>query len=294
MCDAEDALQNGLVRAWRGLQKFEGRASLRTWLYRVATNACLDLIADRRGRTMPYTVTPPGAIDDHPGLELEPRWLEPFPDAMLDDGPDAMYTRRESIRLAFVIALNALPARQRAVLLLREVVAMSAEETAEILGITVVASNSLLQRARETLAALPRLRAADPAPAVVADVLAKYLHAWESGDANALIAILRRDAISSMPPNPLWLSGADVVGAYVAKYVFAGGPIRLVPYAANGAPAFAVYQRRGAAFSLQALTVLELDGDRVAAFHSFLTLDPKLSAARYGLASEVETIPRIA
>jgi RNA polymerase sigma-70 factor (ECF subfamily) len=260
LSDAEDALQDTLVRVWRGLDAFEGRASLRTWLYRVTTNTCLNFVSARRARTLPYTERPAGHPDDK--VDAEPHWLEPFPDTLLDDGPDATYSRREAVRLAFVVALQALPARQRAVLLLREVVALSAEETAEALELTVPACNSLLQRARTALEDQPRVRATP----IAADIVEKYMRAWEAADANALIAILRADVISSMPPNPLWLRGPADFIAYMQTYVWAGGPVKLVPFATNASPAFAVYQRD----QLVSLNVLELDGDRIAAMHHFL------------------------
>jgi RNA polymerase sigma-70 factor (ECF subfamily) len=276
--DAEDALQNGLVRAWKSLATFERRASLRTWLYRVTTNSCIDVLAERRNRSMPHEVAPSGSADEPGAHDSEPRWIEPFPDALLDDGPEAVYSRRESIRLAFVVALHALPARQRAVLVLRDVVAMSAEETAEALELTVPACNSLLQRARATLEQQPR-RPPAATTSEHADLLARYVHAWESGDARGLIAILRHDAISSMPPNVLWLAGAELIAEYMTKFVWAGGPIRLVATAASGAPAFGVYQLRDGVRAFSGLSIVELDAGAITAIHTFLAVDP----ARYSL-----------
>jgi RNA polymerase sigma-70 factor (ECF subfamily) len=286
LSDAEDALQDSLVRAWRGLPKFEGRASLRTWLYRVTTNACLTLIAARRARSMPHLELPVGVAGDAYELDLEPRWLEPFPDALLeDDRPDAIYGRREAIRLAFIAALQRLPARQRATLILRDVVAMSAEETAATLEMTVEAANSLLQRARANLEVVP-MRAA-PTDRSLAELLARYLRAWEDRDANALIALLRADAIASMPPSSLWVQGAQAVIDCMVQLVWSGGELRLVPYAANAQPAFAIYQARDGVMTLSALSVVELDGDIVASIHSFLTVDPKFHAQRYRLAEQL-------
>ena len=271
LTDAEDALQDSLVRAWRHLGGFEGRSSLRTWLYRVATNACLDLIAERRGRTLPHLVTP-----DDP----DPTWLEPFPDASIEDDPetrpDAVYARREATRLAFVAALQRLPARQRAILILRDVVALSAEEAAVALDISVATANSLLQRARDELGAEPHRKTRSAA--MHDDLLARFLRAWESGDPAQLIALLRRDAIMSMPPAALWLSGRDAVVDFVVANVWPYGPLRLVATAANDAPAFAVYLPDGFGW----LMVVELDHDCVSAFHSFRAIDP----ARYGFASQ--------
>jgi RNA polymerase sigma-70 factor (ECF subfamily) len=289
--DAEDALQDGLVKAWRGLARFEGRSTLRGWLYRVVTSACLDLLAARRARSMPYLAAADGEVDDQTQPDLEPRWLEPFPDALVDEDvrPDARYARRESIRLAFVVAVQALPARQRANLMLRDVVAMSAEETAVALEISVTASNSLLQRARETLddrrAQLP-----PPGPRAELDVLlARYVCAWELGDTAGLVALLREDAISSMPPNPLWLAGRAAIGAYMDRHVFSMGAIRLLPVAVNDAPAFAVYQQRGQGFGFMAISVLGVEPGGIGAIHSFLAIDPTLSPARYGLPAMLDS-----
>jgi RNA polymerase sigma-70 factor (ECF subfamily) len=287
LADAEDALQESLVRAWRGLPRFEGRSSLRAWLYRVTTNACLNLIAARRARSLPHLALPAGSPDDVVALDLESPWLEPFPDDLLEADPatrpDAIYTSREAIRLAFISALQRLPGRQRATLILRDVVALSAEETAAALELTVAACNSLLQRARASLEVAPAPAVTDPT--TLTELLARYLRAWEGADANALIALLRADAIASMPPSPLWVVGAQAVIDCMVRLVWSGGELRLVPYAANAAPAFAVYQRRGEVMALAALSVVELDGGAIAAIHSFLTADPSFHAARYGLAA---------
>lgn len=273
--DAEDALQDAMLRAWRARDSFEGRASLRTWLYRIATNACLDLVAERRGRSMPYLERPPG----DPSAS-DAAWLEPFPDALIEDDPehrpDALYTRREATRLAFVTALQRLPARQRAVLILRDVVALSAEEVAETLDITVATANSLLQRARDTLGQPHRRPPVDAAR--LADMLARYLRAWETGDTGELIALLKVDAITSMPPVPLWLAGRDAIVAYMVEHVLPGGPLRLLPCAANGEPGFAVYRPGGFA----SISLLDFDDDGLVAFHSFMAVDP----VRFGLPRE--------
>jgi RNA polymerase sigma-70 factor, ECF subfamily len=272
LSDAEDALQDALVRAWRGLADFEARSSLRTWLYRIATNACIDLIADRRGRTLPDRV----ADDDG-----EPRWLEPFPDALIDDdGPAAIYARREATRLAFVAALQRLPPRQRAMLILRDVVGLSAEEAAAALDVSVASGTSLLQRAREALEQ-PARRREPPEPAALAELLARFVRAWERGDARELIALLRHDALTTMPPVRLWFRGAGAIVEYMAAHVFPDGPVQLVPIALNAGPGFAIY-RRGA---FAALTVLDVEGDAIAAFHSFMAVDP----ARYQLAVSYRT-----
>lgn len=279
--DAEDLLQDSLLRAWRGLASFEGRASLRTWLYRVTTNTCLNALASARVRSMPHVTLPEGAPDDDPPPQLEPVWLEPYPDAQLPDDaadrPDAVYARRESIRLAFIIALQQLPPRQRAVLLLRDVIALSAEETAELVELSLAACNSLLQRAREGIK-VPRAASADDADH--SELLSRYVSAWESGDAAALVAVLREDAIASMPPSPLWVRGHDAIIATMRRLVWTGPALQLVPFAANGAPAFAMYQEREGVMTFAAITVLGVAGGAISSIDSFLAVDP----ARYGLA----------
>src|SRR4051812_23927652 len=177
--DAEDALQETLVRAWRAVEKFEGRASLRTWLYKIATNACLDFIANRKARTMPELAGPAGTAE----IEGEPLWLEPLPE------PDAAFANREAVRLPFIIPPPGLPPRQRATLILRDVVSLSAEETAAALDSSVASVNSALQRARATLQEHPRAKA-EPIGGAIGELLGRYLKAWESGDAAGLIAIL--------------------------------------------------------------------------------------------------------
>jgi RNA polymerase sigma-70 factor (ECF subfamily) len=290
LSDAEDALQDSLLRAWRGLSQFEGRSSLRTWLYRVTTNACLDLLAERRGRSLPHLVHLPGASDAAVAQDLEPVWLEPFPDAWLEDDPetrpDAIYARREATRLAFIAALQRLPARQRAILILRDVVALSAEESATTLGITVATANSLLQRARATLEAQPYRRPVPTDPDALRELLARFLSAWERGDPEALIAVLARDAISSMPPATLWLQGTADIVAFMAAKVWPRGRFRLLPCAVNDAPAFAVYLASGGdPPTLMSLTLLEIDGGTVSAFHSFMAAAPRFDPARYLLAA---------
>lgn len=305
LSDAEDALQDSLLRAWRGIAGFEGRSSLRTWLYRVTTHACFDLISGRRAerragppgdgpaerpdRSMPYLVGPPGAVDDPPAHDLEAVWLEPFPDALLEDDPetrpDAVYERREATRLAFVAALQRLPARQRAIVILRDVVALSAEEAAAALEITVATANSLLQRARDTLEAQPRRRPAPADPGALRELLARFVSAWEAGNPQELIAVLAHDAITSMPPAALWLQGAGDIAAFMVAYVWPRGRFQLVPCAVNDAPAFGVYARSGDSMALMALTVLELGHGAVSAFHSFMAASPRFVPARYGLAA---------
>jgi RNA polymerase sigma-70 factor (ECF subfamily) len=260
--DAEDALQETLVRAWRGFDQFEGRASLRTWLYKIATNTCLDLLTSKRSRTMPE-------LNDA-SSESEPLWLEPFPE------PEAAFANREAIRLAFIVALQVLPPRQRATLILRDVVGMSADETAAALDTSVAAVNSALQRAREALDEQPRAQRA-PITEAIGELLGRYLRAWESGDADGLVALLTRDAVLSMPPMPMWFRGPEAIAEFVRTNIFPRGELRLVPCRANGAPAFGVYQAGG----FIGVSVVDVDGGHVAGIHTFLGVDP----APFGLAA---------
>ena len=266
--DAEDAYQETLVRAWRGRDRFEGKASLRTWLHRIATNVCLDAIGDRKGRVMRQG--PPHPPDAPlPAPVTDPIWLDPIPDTWIDDRectPDARYLARESVTIAFMTALQVLPARQRAVLLLRDVVGLSAEETGAALDMTVAAVNSALQRARAALDDAGPRRAPAPIDAIGAALLSRYVRALESADWSELLAILRDDAVWAMPPMPVWIDGAPAIAAFHAR-VLGGTANRLVATTANGAPAFAVYQDG----QLTALGVLDLDRDRIAAIHTFLT-----------------------
>src|ERR1700730_939854 len=247
--DAEDQTQETLLRAWRSLDKFEGRASARAWLYRIATNACLDEL-DRRGRRLlpPMLGSPSQAFIPGAGLIDETPWLEPFPDAWLEvpdssPGPEARYETREAIELAFVAALQRLGPRQRAVLLLRDVLGWSARDVAALLDVSVQAANSSLQRARARLdpSATPRtgrLAAADERALVE-----RYIGAWERGDVQAFAALLAEDVVLSMPPLAQWYMGPAATADFF-RFVTSpngGGPFRLVPTRANGTLAFGVY-----------------------------------------------------
>jgi len=274
--DADDAVQETIVRAWRSLDRFEGRASLRTWLHRIATNVCLDTLSDGARRMRPFEERPATAVE-HATLDTRERthWLEPIPDARAlpaDADPFQLAVLRQSIRLAFVAALQHLPPRQRAVLLLTEVLGWSAAEVAESLEMTVAAVNSSLQRARATVAA----RNGYASPAALeeeqADLLERYVAAFQSYDVDALVSLLRDDAAFSMPPYTLWLQGPEPVRAWLEGPGAACRGSRLVPVAASGSPAFAQY-RRGEAdgtYEAWALIVLELAGDRIAGWNSFL------------------------
>jgi RNA polymerase sigma-70 factor, ECF subfamily len=218
--DAEDAVQETMVRAWRGLERFDGRASLRTWLYRIATHVCLDLLEQRGRRARPVESSPQGTVDDT--LETLPRthWLEPVPDARAvpaDGDPSEVAALRESIRLAFVAALQHLPPRQRAALLLAEVLGWSAAEIAEGLDTSVASVNSALQRARATLASR-NVELGAPAAQLSPEqskLVEQYVDAFLRYDVDALVALLHRDATLSMPPYKLWLRGHESIGSSV-------------------------------------------------------------------------------
>src|SRR5437867_4883567 len=216
--DAEDAVQETMVRAWRGLDRFDGRASLRTWMYRIATNVCLDALSDRSRRTRPMENRPVGTVDEE--LETRPRthWLEPIPDARAlpsDADPLELVTLRQSIRLAFVAALQHLPPRQRAALLLTEVLGWSAAEVAETLETSIAAVNSALQRARATLATRDVSAGGGALSESQSRLLNRYVEAFHRYDVDALTALLREDAAFSMPPYALWLRGREPVRSWL-------------------------------------------------------------------------------
>lgn len=285
--DAEDVLQETWLRAWRRLETFAGRAPLRAWLYKIATNACLDAFAGRRARTLPTANPPADPRDQLPGPINEPYWLEPLPDTLLDglaDNPEARYLTRESVRLAFLAALQNLPGRQRAVLILRDVLGWRANEAAELLDMTVPAVNSALQRARNTVKQRPGdivTGVIDPKRNERMDVLlTRYVQAWEATDSKALVMLLREDAALTMPPLPVWYRGRADVQRFLDTYLFAdraAGRFRLVATQANGSPAFAVYQRDEAGvYRPGALHVLTIVDGQIAEIHDFLAFDERL------------------
>jgi RNA polymerase sigma-70 factor (TIGR02960 family) len=278
--DAEDALQNTLLSAWRSLGGFEGRASVRTWLYRIATHRCLDA---RRaaGRRPAKEWDVPGVEPPEPTRLGEVVWLQPFPDALLEGaievppGPEARYEQMEAVSLAFVTALQALPPRQLAVLVLRDVLGFHAGEVADMLDSTVESVNSALKRAR---AGLQRRRSpiADHKPPPVAGspaedaLVARFVRAWESADLNGLVALLTDDVFMSMPPMPFEYQGPDVVARFCAGLFGAGRRFDLVPARANGQPAFGAYLRAPNGISHGVgLYVLTLTGDRICAMTRF-------------------------
>ena len=278
--DAEDVLQDTLLAAWQGLGAFEGRASIRTWLYRIATNRCLNALRSASRRPAKEwdipQVEPP-----EPSRLGEVVWLEPYPDALLEGaikiplGPEARYQQTEAISLAFVTALQVLPARQRAVLILREVLGYHANEVADMLESTVESVNSALKRARAGLRRrLPPTRDREPPPApdsrAERALLAKFVRAWESGDVDALVAVLTADVSVSMPPIPLEYLGRDVVARFCAS-LMGRRSHDLVPTRANGQPAFGVYLRAptGGIRHGTGLVVLTLTSDRICAMTRF-------------------------
>ncbi|MFG3495231.1 sigma-70 family RNA polymerase sigma factor [Streptomyces sp. NPDC047928] len=275
--EAEDAVQDTMVRAWRSLDKFEGRSSLRSWLYRIATNVCVDALnaGNRRARPMDLTESTPVA-QARLTAHSEATWLEPVPDGrVLPQTADPAETAlsRESVRLAFVAALQHLPPKQRAVLILREVLAWKAGEVAELLDTTVASVNSALQRARATLAASDPARTdtADPLDEEQRGLLDRYVAAFEAYDMAALTALLHEDATLSMPPYDLWLRGHDdIVGWMLGVGEVCRGS-RLVATVANGTPAFAHYHPDPeGGFSPWALMVIEIVDGKVSGITSFL------------------------
>jgi RNA polymerase sigma-70 factor (ECF subfamily) len=278
--DAEDALQNTLLTAWQGLSGFEGRASLRTWLYKIATHRCLDARrAASRRPAKEWDV--PGVEPPEPTRLGEVVWLQPFPDALLDraingaPGPEARYEQNESISLAFVTGLQVLPPRQLAVLILRDVLGFHASEVADVLDSTVESVTSALKRARASLQRW-QLATADSEPPPAAGspaedaIVAKFVHAWESADLDALVGLLTGDVFMSMPPMPFEYQGRDVVARFCASLFGAGRRFDLVPTRANGQPAFGAYLRaRGGIRHGVGLYVLTLTGDRICALTRF-------------------------
>jgi RNA polymerase sigma-70 factor (ECF subfamily) len=268
--DAEDAVQDTMVRAFRDFGRFEGRSSLRTWLHRIATNVCIDMLRKGSRRTVPMDLQPPTRAE---GAQIPPplderTWVLPIPDARLAD-PAEQVVSRETVRLAFVAALQRLTPRQRAALILRDVLQLSAAETAELLGTTVASANSALQRARATVPSIgedgPAQGAADPA------LLEEYVAAFEAYDVPRLTALLRSDAVNSMPPLPLWLLGQDEIRLWMLGPGSECRGSRLLPAAANGCAAFAQYRPDGrGGYHRWAIQVLETDGSLITGLHCYV------------------------
>ena len=297
--DAEDALQDGLLRSWRGLDRFEGRSSLRSWLYRIATNSCLRMIERRPKRVLPTDYGPAADAHSPPGEALvESTWIEPLPDVVagIPDGragPEARYEQRESVELAFVAALQHLPARQRAVLILRDVLGFAPAEIAAALDTSAAALSSALQRAHRTIdERLPEQSQQATLRALgderLRSVVETYAEAWERGDVDAILALLTSDAAFAMPPRATWFRGREAVGAFLARTPHA--PVsqwRVLPTSAGGQPAFATYTRDadGRRWEAHAIDVLTLGPDGlIAEVTAFL--DAGL-VRRFGLPGEI-------
>lgn len=304
--EAEDMVQETMLRAWKRLETYEGRASFRSWLYKIATNACLDALDRRRSRR--FLPMQSGPASD-PQMQIappraEPVWLEPIPDEWLEDvhtlNPETRYTKSESISLAFMAALQTLPPRQRAVLILRDVLDFSTNETAEVLELTLSSVNSALHRARTSLS--QRYQGQEQKAAMYPEtderikrLLDHFVKAWETADVEGLVALLKEDAALAMPPSPSWYQGRENIGKFVASTVFAEGGMfggkaqqrwRLVRTNANGAPAYAVYQRTETnQYQAFGIHVLEIETDRLSQLTSFI--DPMLFSL-FGLPHNLE------
>ena len=289
--EADDAVQEAMLRAWRNADRFEGRSSVRTWLYRIATNVCIDMNRQVQRRARPMEMGPASPpVESLLGPMLpEATWVTPVPDARVaPEGADPAEVAeyRASVRLAFVTALQHLPARQRAALILCEVLRWQVTEVAELLDTTVPAVNSALQRARATLRALPPPDPAADLDRAEADLLERYVDAFERYDIERLVTLLRDDAVQSMPPFAMWLQGA----AHIGRWMVQPGPSgcrgsRLLPTSANGCPAFGQYKPDPAGgYMPWALQVLEISGGRIAQMSFFLDfLDPERLFPQFGL-----------
>jgi RNA polymerase sigma-70 factor, ECF subfamily len=281
--DAEDALQDALVRAWRGLARFEGRSSLRSWLYRITTNVCLDVVARRPKRALPIDYAP--AADPKDGLgepRMESIWVEPYADEQLGleggyASAEAQYERRESVELAFIAALQHLPGSQRAALILRDVVGLSAQEAAETLETTVASVNGALRRARKAIADKLPERSQQATLRRLGDdgirqLVERYIDAWERSDVDAILSMLADDATFTMPPLPTWYRGRDAIRTFLVRSALVER-WRLVPTRANSQLALANYawEDEKNSYTAKTLDVLTLDGALVSAITAFVT-----------------------
>jgi RNA polymerase sigma-70 factor (ECF subfamily) len=276
--DAQDALQEAFLRAWRSRATYDGRSTFRAWLYRITTNACLRILERRPRRLMPYEAGPAAELGTRPVPPADLPWLQPYPDLLLDESPEPedVVVARETIELAFLAAIQHLPPRQRAVLILRDALDWSANETAVVLDMSVAAANSALQRARATMKErLPatRLEWATAAGAEDAErsLLQTYMEAFERHDESQLVEVLREDVRLAMPPHPTWYEGREAVAAFLVGIAFAPGSEahRLVPTRANRQPAFGVYRGEGANARPFAINVLEIESGLVTDMHFF-------------------------
>jgi RNA polymerase sigma-70 factor, ECF subfamily len=275
--DAEDAVQETMVRAWRGIGRFEGRSALKSWLYRIATNVCLDMLNGKERRIRPLELGDPGGLDSPLTTRGEASWLEPIPDGQVfsaDGDPAQLAEERETLRLAFVAALQHLPPQQRAVLILREALRWRANEVAELLETSVASVNSSLQRARASLDA-SEMAPSEPLQPLDDEqqaLLKRYVEAFEAYDIDALTSLLHEDAKQSMPPYEMWLLGReDILRWWTGPGAGCRGS-RLIPTVANGLPAFGQYRPSGPGGSFEpwALQVLELSDGKIVGFTAFL------------------------
>ena len=277
--EAEDAVQETMLRAWRSIDRFEGRSALKSWLYRIATNVCMDMLNGRQRRARPMELTEVGTPDSTLHTRPEVTWLEPVPDAHVlpvsaDGDPAELAQAQETLRLAFVAALQHLPPRQRAVLILREVLRWSAAESAELLDTSVASVNSALQRARATIS--DTQPTADDSPNQLAgdeaELLNRYVAAFEQYDIDALVTLLHEDATLSMPPFDLWLRGREHIAAWHLGPGHECRGSRLIPTSANGLPAFGQYRPSGPGGGFQpwALQVIEHSNGRITGLNAFL------------------------
>jgi RNA polymerase sigma-70 factor (ECF subfamily) len=283
--DAEDILQETLVRVWKHLDSFEGRSSLRSWLYKIATNTSLDALDSRKARGLPKELYAKGdPTQPLPPPTQEVNWVEPIPDEWIDGQPniypEARYEIRESITLAFIAALQKLPGRQRAVLILCDVMSWSSNEAGEILDMTTAAVNSALQRARETLKQTDRKTIPTRLNEQLSALLKQYVAAWETADSAALIAVLREDVALTMPPIPVWFGGRVDVKMFLDEFLFKSAnpfKVKLEAIHANGSPAFAVYQMHASGvYRAAAIHILTIEHGKIAEINDYLTVDGQL------------------
>jgi RNA polymerase sigma-70 factor, ECF subfamily len=296
--DAEDALQDALLRAWRGLGKFEARSSMRSWLYRITTNVCLDAIARRPKRALPIDYGPAADPNAGPGEpRLESIWVEPYADEQLGleggyASAEAQYERRESVELAFIVALQHLPGSQRAALILRDVVGLSAQEAAEALETTVASVNGALRRARRAIAdELPERSQQATLRGLgddrVRQLVERYIDAWERSDVDAILSMLADDATFTMPPLPTWYRGRDAIRAFLVRSALLE-QWRLVPARANGQLAFGNYgwDTEKQTYTPKTLDVITLKGTSITEITAFVTPFTR-GPAREGFAADV-------
>lgn len=297
--DAEDALQDTLLRAWRALARFEDRSPLRSWLYRIATNACLRATERRPKRVLPIDYAPAADPHDGPAEPItESVWLEPYPDTNLGleglAGPDARYEQHEAVELAFIAALQHLPARQRAVLILRDVLGYSARESAEILETTPISIDSALQRAHKTVDHRLPSQSQQQTLRLLGDekltrLVKRYIDAWQGNDVAAIVSMLAEDARIVMPPLPSWYSGREQIAAFLRSYPLASArQWRLLPTTANGQPATGFYVREAQtdAFRAHSVSVLTMRDSLIQEVTAFLNAD---ELSRFGLPLSLAT-----